>query len=171
MGFPHTANQAARPSGVAVIAFAFLLASVYLLTAGGLMLLRPGLVGIAAGAVLLGGLEVAGPYMFLLIAALGLAISRGLFHLHNWARRVATLVAIGGIVLLIPRISGDVVSLRVGRLAWAALQMMVRVLIVFYLHQSPVREAFEASRPQSSHWKMCKLFVFTPAKRGRNGRL
>lgn len=109
------------------------------------MLFRPGLVGMATGAVLLSGLEVAGPYMFLLIAALGLVISWGLFHLHNWARRVATLVAIAGIVLLIPRISDDVMSLRVERLAWAALQLMVRVLIVFYLHQSPVREAFEAS--------------------------
>jgi|SRR5207249_2832302 len=89
MNFRRTASQTARPTGVAVIAFAFLLASAYLLAAGGLMLFRPGLVGMAAGAVLLSGLEVAGPYMFLLIAALGLAISWGLFHLHNWARRVA----------------------------------------------------------------------------------
>jgi len=144
MNFPRTA-QTTRPTGVVVIAFAFLLASGYLLIVGGLVLFRPGLVGMAAGAVLLSGLEVAGPYMFLLIAALGLAISWGLFHLHNWARRVATLVAIAGIVLLIPRVSEDVVSLRVGRLAWGALQMMVRVLIVFYLYQSPVREAFEAN--------------------------
>src|SRR5437773_6203032 len=134
MNLRPTASQTARPAGVGVIAFAFLLASAYLLAAGGLMLFRPGLVGMAAGAVL-----------FLLIAALGLAISWGLFHLHNWARRVAALAAIAGIVLLIPRISDDAVSLRVGRLAWAALQMMLRVLIVFYLYQSPVREAFEAS--------------------------
>ena len=145
MNFRRTASQTARPTGVAVIAFAFLLASAYLLAAGGLMLFRPGLVGMAAGAVLLSGLEVAGPYMFLLIAALGLAISWGLFHLHNWARRVAALAAIAGIVLLIPRISDDAVSLRVGRLAWAALQLVLRVLIVFYLYQSPVRVAFEAS--------------------------
>ena len=134
MNFRRTASQTARPTGVAVIAFAFLLASAYLLAAGGLMLFRPGLVGMAAGAVL-----------FLLIAALGLAISWGLFHLHNWARRVAALAAIAGIVLLVPRISDDAVSLRVGRLAWAALQLVLRVLIVFYLYQSPVREAFEAS--------------------------
>jgi len=83
MNFRPTASQTARPTGVTVIAFAFLLASAYLITAGGLMLFRPRIVGMAAGAVLLSGLEVAGPYKFMPITALSLANSSGLFHLHN----------------------------------------------------------------------------------------
>jgi hypothetical protein len=139
-------SQSSRPLGVTLIASVFLLASVYLLLLGVLMLLRLGVVGMAAGAVLLSGLEVAGPYMFLLMAAVGLAISWGLFHLYNWARRVAILMSMAGIVMLIPGISAEVVGLRIERLAWAALQLMVRVLMVFYLYQAPVREAFQAGK-------------------------
>jgi hypothetical protein len=96
----------------------------------------------AAGSPLLNGLEVAGPYMFLLAAAVGLVISWGLLHLQNWARRAAIVIAMTGAVLLIPVISGDVVEFQIGRLAWSGLQIVVRVLVVFYLYQKPVQAAF-----------------------------
>jgi hypothetical protein len=142
----HRESQFSRPLGVILIASVFLLASAYLLLLGALMLLRPGVVGMAAGAVLLSGLEVAGPFMFLLMATVGSAIAWGLFCLHNWARRAAIVISIAGIVMLVPGISGEVIALRIERLAWVALQFMVRVLIIFYLYQSPVRGAFQAGK-------------------------
>ena len=67
------------------------------------MLARPGLVSMAAGAPLLGGLELAGPYMFLLMASVGRGSSRfGLWRLHRWARWLAVLVAMIGVVICCP---------------------------------------------------------------------
>ena len=75
-----------RPAGVTAVAAAFFLAGAYLLMVGLTMLARPGLVSMAAGAALLGGLELAGPYMFLLTGAVWLAVALGLWRLHRWAR-------------------------------------------------------------------------------------
>lgn len=134
--------KADRPAGVTAIAVLFLLAAAYLLVVGLLMLARPGLVSMAAGADLLGGLEVAGPYVFLLMAVVGAAIALGLFRLHNWARRVAIVIAMIGVALLLPRVSSSVTNLQIGKLAWSGLAMIVRVVMVWYLYQVPVREVF-----------------------------
>jgi hypothetical protein len=136
--------KADRPRGVTAIAVLFLLAAAYLVAVGLVMLTSPGLIPMAAGADLLAGLEVAGPYMFLLMATVGTAIALGLLHLHNWARRVAALVALLGIVLLLPAVSSVVVSFRLSKLAWSGLGMIMRVVIVWYLYQAPVKEVFEA---------------------------
>ena len=82
-----------RPAGVTAVAAAFSVAAAYLLAVGLTMLARPGLVSMAVGAELLGGLELAGSYMFLLIAALGGIIALGLWRLYRWARWLAMLVA------------------------------------------------------------------------------
>jgi hypothetical protein len=132
----------ARPSGITASALVFLSASAYLLVAGLIMLVSPGTVSMAAGAPLLGGLELAGPFMFLLIAAVGLVIAIGLLWLHKWARRVAILVAGIGVVLLLPSVSSAVVDFRLGKLAWGGLAMIVRVVIVWYLQQQETREFF-----------------------------
>jgi hypothetical protein len=132
-----------RPNGVNLIAAAFLLAAVYLFLAGIIMLLRPGTISLVAGAFLLGGLEVAGPYMFLLVGAAGAAIALGLLRLNNWARRIAMIVAMLGVILLIPSVSSSVVGLQIGRLAWGALGVILRVMIVWYLCQTPVADEFE----------------------------
>jgi cell division protein FtsW (lipid II flippase) len=136
--------KADRPAGVTAIAGLFLLAAIYLLLVGLVMLASPGLVSMAAGADLLGGLEVAGPYMFLLMAAAGTAIGLGLLRRHNWARRLTIVIAMIGIVLLVPTVSRAVEGFRIGKLGWGGLGMIVRVMIVWYLHQPHVKEVFEA---------------------------
>lgn len=135
--------KAERPAGVTAVATAFLLAGAYLLTVGLTMLVRPGVISMAAGAELLGGLELAGPYMFLLIAALGLAIALGLWQLQNWARWMAIIVAMIGIVLLLPNVSSAVFDFHFGKLAWGGLGTIGRVMIAWYLSQPPVKDAFE----------------------------
>ena len=132
-----------RPAGVAAVAAAFLLAAAYLLAVGLTMLASPGLVSMAAGAELLGGLELAGPYMFLLMAALGAVVALGLWRLHRWAR-LAILIAMIGVVLLLPRVSSAMLDFRIAKLAWGGLGTIVRVMIVGYLLQEPVRDAFTA---------------------------
>ena len=134
---------AEQPAGVAAVAIAFLLAAAYLLTLGLTMLARPGLVSMAAGAELLGGLALAGPYMFLLSATAGAVISVGLWRLHNWARWLAILVAVIGVVLLLPSISSALLDFQFGRLAWGGLGTIVRVMIAWYLLQPPAKTAFE----------------------------
>ncbi|MGH9503038.1 MAG: hypothetical protein ACRD20_09320 [Terriglobales bacterium] len=132
----------ARPAGVTAVAAAFLLAAVYLLAVGLTMLARPGLVSLAAGAELLGGLELAGPYMFLLVGALGAIIALGLWRLHRWARWLAILVAIVGVILLLPTVSSAMLDFRIAKLAWSGLGTIVRTMIVWYLFQEPVGAAF-----------------------------
>jgi len=134
---------AERPAGVTAVAGAFFLAGAYLLAVGLTMLARPGLVSMAAGAELLGGLELAGPYMFLLMGALGEAVAIGLWLLHRWARWLAILVALIGVVLLLPSVSSALIDFRIGKLVWSGLGAMVRTMIVWYLFQGPVVEAFD----------------------------
>lgn len=93
------------------------------------------------GAPLLNGLELAGPYMFLLVGAVGIAIGFGLLKLNNWARRVAIIAALLGMVMLIPTVSAAAVDFRPG-LFWSGLGVVVRMVIVWYLYQAPVTEAF-----------------------------
>ena len=133
-----------RPTGVTAVAIAFLLAAAYLLVVALTMLVRPGLVSMAAGAELLGGLELAGPYMFLLVAGVGLAVAFGLLRLQRWARWMAILIAMIGMVLLLPSVSSALIDFRFGRLVWGGLGVIVRSMIVWYLFQEPVKESFLA---------------------------
>jgi hypothetical protein len=131
-----------RPNGISAIASLFFLAAVYLLGLGCIMLASPGAVPIRLGAPLLSGFELAGPYMFLLVGAAGAIIAAGLWKLQNWARWAAIVAACLGIVLLVPSVSSAVSDLRAGALAWDGLGIMVRVIVIFYLLQSPAVAIF-----------------------------
>ena len=131
-----------RPIGVTAIAILFVIAAAYLIETAAVMLLSPGAISMSSGADLLGGLEVAGPYMFLLFAVVATGIGAGLLRLYNWARRLAILTALLGMVLLLPSVSSAVLDFRLAQLVWGGLGVMVRAMIVWYLYQQPVREAF-----------------------------
>jgi hypothetical protein len=124
-----------------VIAFVFFFAAVYLGLIAAVMLASPGAVSMALGAPLLNGLEVAGPYMFMLMAGVGALIGCGLWRLNNWARRAAIVVGFVGLVMLVPSVSAAAVDFRVS-LLWAGLGIIVRVMMVWYLYQTPVTRAF-----------------------------
>ena len=134
-----------RPAGVTAVAAAFFLSGAYLLMVGLIMLARPGVVSMAAGAPLLGGLELAGPYMFLLVGALGATVALGLWRLHRWARWLAILIAMIGVVMLLPRVSSAMLDFRIAGLAWSGLGAILRVMIVWYLFQGPIHDAFTAT--------------------------
>jgi len=129
------------PAGVKWIAIAFFVAAAYLCLIGILMLVSPGTASMALGVPLLSGLELAGPYMFLLTAAVGALIGWGLLRLNNWARRAAIVVGFIGVVMLVPAVSAAAVDFRAS-LLWGGVGIIVRVIIVWYLYQEPVKRAF-----------------------------
>jgi hypothetical protein len=135
---------ASIPTGVAAIEIVFFLAAAYLGLISVVMLASPGTISMALGAPLLDGLELAGPYMFLLMAGVGTLIGWGLLRLNNWARRAAVVVAFIGDVMLVPAVSAAAVDFRVA-LLWGGLGIIVRVMIVWYLYQEPTKETFTKS--------------------------
>ena len=134
-----------RPAGVkAISALGAVVAVVSLAFAALLFAQR---VPLSSGAFLIGGgLEQLGPLAFVLYAAVLLVLSVGLWTRSRWSRRIAILVAVAGIAFAVPAISSAVMDSRIFAIAREGLQIIVRVLIVFYLSQEPVKEWFAASR-------------------------
>jgi hypothetical protein len=137
------------PSGVRAIAAVFSLCALYLAIVGLLMLARPGLISMAAGAPLLFGLELAGPYMFLLIAVAAGGIAWGLMRLNNIMRHAAILAACAGIVMLVPSVSGAVVAVQLKGLAFGGLGIIIRVVVAWYLSRANIADQFKAARSSS----------------------
>jgi hypothetical protein len=134
------------PAGVRAIAIVFALCGIYLGALGLTMLARPGLISMAAGAPLLFGLELSGPYMFLLTGVVGGAIAWGLTRLNNLARHAATLAAIAGIAMLVPSVSGAVIMVQLKGLVTGGLGIIIRVMIAWYLSQGHIADEFKAPK-------------------------
>jgi len=130
-----------RPLGVTAIALLFFLAALYLAVLGGVRLVSPDAISLSLGAPLLHGLEISGPYMFLLAAGVAATVGFGLLRLRNLARRAAIVLMTAGIVLLIPKFSADAAELSL-RLLTAGLAVVIRVAIAWYLWQSSTAEKF-----------------------------
>jgi len=131
-----------RPRGVTAIAVIFFGASAYLLVLGLIMLLSPGTVSMSLGAPLLHGLQLAGPYMFLLVAAVGILVAYGLLSLNNLARRAAIMIGFAGIVMLIPKLSADAADIS-PQFFLAGSMLVIRMMMVWYLWQSWTAERFQ----------------------------
>jgi hypothetical protein len=137
------------PNGVRAIAALFALCGTYLAIAGGLMLVRPGTVSMSAGAPLLFGLELAGPYMFLLMAVVGGGVARGLVELNDIVRHAALLIAIIGIVMLVPSVSAATVTVQPKALAFGGLGIIMRVMVAWYLSRGEIVDQFK-TRPKTT---------------------
>jgi len=124
-----------RPAGITAIAFLFALVAAYLWTIAAIMLLSPGAIPLTTGSPFMYGLELAGPYMALLVGAGWGLIGWRLFRLNNWARWAAMGVLALGIGWLVPKISAAELGLP---LFWYGLQIAVRVAAAWYLAQAPV---------------------------------
>src|SRR5271166_1063128 len=133
------------PNGVRAIAALFALCAIYLGIVGAIMLLSPGTISMAAGAPFLFGLELAGPYMFLLMAVVGAGIAWGLMELNNIVRHAALLIAIAGIAMLVPSVSAATVMVQPKALAFGGLGIIVRVMVAWYLSRAEVVAAFRRS--------------------------
>ena len=130
-----------RPAGVtAIVALCAILALASLAIA---LLIIAGRIPLSFGAYLLGGgLEQLGPATFLIYAALLLILALALWKRWRWARQATIALAVAGIALAAPAISSAVMDSRLFAIAREGLQIIVRVLIVFYLSQEPVKDWF-----------------------------
>jgi len=133
------------PSGVRAIGGLFALTAIYLAILGILMLTRPGAISMTAGAPLLFGLELAGPYMFLLTALSAGLVAWGLVKRNNIARHAATLIAIAGIAMLVPPVSAATVTANGKALAISGAGIIVRVIVAWHLSRREVAEEFRVS--------------------------
>lgn len=130
-----------RPAGVIAIAVLLFLACAYLTALAIIWFINPDAFPLSLAGPLLQGLELAGPYMFLICAAVGVIVGIGLLRLSNYARRATIVIAAAGIVMLIPKMSAAAVDISSGLLI-AAIQVIVRVVIVWYLWQNWTAKEF-----------------------------
>ena len=130
-----------RPIGVTAIAILFALVSGYLAALGLITLLAPGAVSMSLGAPLLHGLQLAGPYMFLLTGAVAAIVAFGLYRLNNLARRAAIMVCFAGMVMLLPKVSADATDIS-PRFFIAGSMVVIRMMIIWYLWQIWIAEKF-----------------------------
>ena len=137
-------NPADVPNGVRAIAALFALCGIYLGIAGAIMLLSPGTISMSAGAPLLFGLELSGPYMFLLAAVAAPVVAWGLVKLNNIARHIAMLIAIAGVVMLVPSVSAATVMAQPKPLILGGFGIIVRVIVAWYLSRGDVAENFKS---------------------------
>jgi hypothetical protein len=129
-------------AGVSSVATLFALCGVYLAVLAVLMFALPGAIPMSAGAPLLFGLELAGPYMFLLMALVAGAVAWGLMRRNNITRHVAMLIAIAGVVMLVPSVSSATVMTNLRALTFGGLGIIVRVIVAWYLGRKDVAEQF-----------------------------
>jgi hypothetical protein len=119
----------------------FLLSSLYIFILGLVRLANPDAVSLSLGAPLLHGLQLAGPWMFLLAAGAGLIVGFGLLRLKNLARRAAIVIALAGMVMLVPKVSAAATDLS-PQFFVAGSMIVVRMMIVWYLWQGSTAEKF-----------------------------
>jgi hypothetical protein len=123
-----------RPAGITGIAILFFLTAIYLWAIGAVKLLAPEAISLMRGALFMYGLELAGPYMALLVGGGYALVGWGLFRLHNWARWAAMAVMVLGVWSLVPRISMAEIGVAI---LWYGLQIALRVAVGWYLAQAP----------------------------------
>ena len=137
-----------RPIGLTVISALFAIASLYLWSIAAILLISPGAISLMSGKYFTYGLEIAGPYMILLVGSCYAVIAWGLFRLHNWAHWLAMLIIAISLVPLIPKISMAEIGLPI---FWLGLQIALRVAAGCYLAQAPsVLDAFTQKRHGST---------------------
>ena len=139
----HTADD--RPSGIAVVAALLALTALIAWIFAGLLVIDA--VPLSYGSVLLqGGLEQSGPIAFLIYGAVTLTLAWALWNRRRWARRLTLLVAAIGVALAVPAISSAVADGRAFAIVREGLQIIVRVAVIYYLSQEPVRDWFASRR-------------------------
>jgi|SRR5579862_2098787 len=123
-----------RPAVVTAISGLFFLAAIFLWTVGVVKLLAPNAVALMSASPFMYGLELAGPYMVLLVGTGWALIGWGLFRLRNWARWAAMAVMVISVASLVPTISQAEIGVP---LLWYGLQIALRAAVAWYLAQAP----------------------------------
>jgi hypothetical protein len=131
-----------RPAPITALSILAIAASAYLIAVGATMLLNWDTFSFRAGALLLASFETAGPFAFLIGAAVYALIAYGLWTLGNWARRAAIGIAALQAVLALPKVSENAIALNFPRLVVTGLPMMAASALIFYLAKPSTSAAF-----------------------------
>jgi len=133
--------RASRPiTALSILAVA---ASAYLIAVGATMLLKWGTFSFTAGAPLLAGFETAGPFAFLIGAAVYALIAYGLWTVRNWARHAIIGIAALQAIMALPKVSENALALNFPRMVVAGLPMMAASALVFYLAKPSTSAVFK----------------------------
>jgi hypothetical protein len=132
-----------RPASVTLVAALFFLVAAYLVTIGVVELVVPGTLSMTRAAGITYGRELNGAQTALSVGAGWALIGWGLYRLHNWARWCAMALMVLGVAGSVPAGSAAARDLT-GRFFFYGAQIMVRVVIAWYLAASP--ELIEAFR-------------------------
>jgi hypothetical protein len=121
--------------------------------AGLVNLIKPGAIPQSFLTPLLLGLESYGPYMLFLGALVAGAVAWGLWKFNNIVRDIAQLIAIAGIVILVPYVSAATVKVKFQPLVLGGLGIIVRVIVAWNLSREEAAEAFHR-RPSTRRGKI-----------------
>ncbi|HSC78507.1 MAG TPA: hypothetical protein VLB32_08080 [Candidatus Acidoferrales bacterium] len=141
-----------RPIGVTILAVlefisagAFILIGLLLLVGGG-MLGAMGGGGEGSGVMaVLGTLGAVAGVVVLVLAAIPLAVGIGLWKLKNWARILAIVFSGLGVVSNLFGVIGGVSTGEMVSLSSGVIGLGVNILILWYLFQPHVKQAFGAA--------------------------
>ena len=129
-----------RPAGVSAIAGTFFVAAMACVVTAACT--AAGVWPLAWGRFVVGELVTMGPVVFVVAALVYAGIGLGLWWTRNWARRLAIVVSAVGLYFLVLPISSAVADLRVGAIALNGAQIIMRVVVLWYLFQEQVGETF-----------------------------
>jgi hypothetical protein len=132
-----------RPAPITALSVISALSATFLAIAGITMLMNWDMFSFKAGAQLLAGFETAGPFAFLIGAAVYALTAYGLWALRNWARHVTIGIAALQAFLAVPKVSEDAISLNYVHLALAGIPMIAAAAVIFYLAKSSTVIVFQ----------------------------
>ncbi len=137
-----------RPASVTVIAALFFLVAAYLVVIGIVEFVAPGALATTRAAGITYGRELDGPQTAISVGAGWALVGWGFYRLQNWARWCGVVLMVIGIAGSVPAVSAAARDLT-WRFFWYGAQVMVRVVIVWYLVASPeLIEAFGRKQGQ-----------------------
>lgn len=137
-----------RPVLITAISLLLCAAAVYLSVIAATLLVWPGTLSLMSGNQLMHGLELAGPFMMLLVGAGYALVGWGFFRLKNWARVLVMLLMVIEVAALVPKISMAALGVPV---LWYGFRISIQVALAWYLAQAPsVLDAFTQRSHRSS---------------------
>ena len=132
-----------RPAPITLLSILSIAAAAYLTGVSTTMFMNWDYFSFSAGASLLVGFETAGPFAFLIGAAVYALVAFGLWTLRNWARHATIGLAALHAILALPKVSENAISLSIPRLALTGLPMIVAAALIFYLSKPSTTAVFQ----------------------------
>jgi len=132
-----------RPAPITGLSIVSLAVATYLTVVGATLLLNWETFSFTAGAPLLAGFETAGPFAFLIGAAVYALIAYGLWTVRNWARHAIIGIAALQAIMALPKVSENAIALNFPRLIVTGFPMMVAAALIFYLAKPATAALFQ----------------------------